>query len=76
MFFANGLIAGHWYMLYTCQKCKIRQVLFPDLSDGKSKIAATYIISCAQCGHKGFYDSDVIERYEHPLGVLDLKLAS
>jgi ribosomal protein S27E len=57
---------GAWYLMFVCEGCHIRQVLFPDLSDGKSQINATYTVDCPQCGHQGSYDSDHIQRYQHP----------
>lgn len=59
------LSPGHWYLMYTCKGCQKRQILFPDLSDGKSQIHATYIVGCLHCGQEGSYDSEVIERYQH-----------
>ena len=56
---------GVWYLLYFCQGCKTKQILFPDLSEGKSKIIATYAVACPHCGHRGSYDSENIERYQH-----------
>lgn len=60
------LIAGEWYLMFVCKGCKSRQVLFPDLSRGKAKIRATYIVTCAVCGHNDSYDNELIERYQHP----------
>jgi DNA-directed RNA polymerase subunit RPC12/RpoP len=62
----RALIPGQWYILFTCSNCKSKQILFPDLSNGKSRIRATYSVSCTQCGHRASYDSDTIERYQHP----------
>ena len=61
----HTLRRGNWYLMYLCNGCQKRQVLFPDLSNGQSKIKATYTVDCPQCGHKGSYDSDHIERYQH-----------
>jgi len=58
---------GAWYLLFTCETCKSKQVLFPDLSKGKSQITATYRVACPNCRHAGSYDSEKIERYQHPL---------
>jgi hypothetical protein len=60
------LTPGHWYLIFVCKNCATRQVLLPDLSNGTSRIVATYNVVCAQCGQEGSYDSDNIERYEHP----------
>ena len=62
------LTPGDWYLLYFCESCKSRQVLFPDLSNGTSKIKATYNVACPNCGHKDSYDTELIERYQHTLG--------
>jgi len=59
------LTTGQWYLMFVCENCKVRQVLFPDLSHGKSKINATYHVACVSCGHQGAYDSEAIERYQH-----------
>ena len=61
------LTPGSWYFLFTCENCKSKQVLFSDLSKGKSKITATYVVPCPNCRHPGAYDSEKIERYQHPL---------
>ena len=61
------LIPGEWYLRFVCQGCKSKQVLFPDLSNGESKISATYGVACPDCGHEGSYDTEVIERYQHPV---------
>jgi len=61
----HTLQPGNWYLIYVCNGCQKRQVLFPDLSDGKSKINASYIVDCPACGHNDSYDSEHIERYQH-----------
>ena len=58
---------GAWYFLFMCESCKTKQMLFPDLSNGKSKINATYSVGCPGCGHEGRYDAEKLERYQHPL---------
>jgi len=58
---------GAWYLLFLCRSCKTKQILFPDLTQGKSKLLATYIVACQSCGHKASYDGAEIERYHHPL---------
>jgi DNA-directed RNA polymerase subunit M/transcription elongation factor TFIIS len=60
------LTPGQWYLRFTCEQCQTKQVLFPDLSRGKAKIKATYVVECSSCSHKGSYDGDHIERYQHP----------
>lgn len=62
----NTLRPDEWYVCFTCQGCKAKQVLFPDLSRGKAKINASYIVTCPKCGTKASYDSEQLERYYHP----------
>jgi hypothetical protein len=40
--------------------------LFPDLSEGRAKLRATYRVVCAKCGQRGVYESETLERYQHP----------
>jgi DNA-directed RNA polymerase subunit M/transcription elongation factor TFIIS len=61
------LTPGQWYFMFTCEHCKEKEILFPDLSHGQAKIKATYVVECSRCSHKGSYDGDDIERYQHPL---------
>lgn len=58
---------GKWYLVVTCSHCQVRQPLLRDLSEGKSEIKATYRWKCPHCGHYGAYDSDKVERYQHPV---------
>jgi hypothetical protein len=62
----HTLRPGEWYLRYACNKCGSKQVLFPDLSKGTASIKGIYVVTCMQCGHKGSYDADTIERYYHP----------
>ena len=57
---------GAWYLLYTCEACHRKQVLFPDLSNGQAQFMGTYGVHCPQCKHHGFYDGEKLERYQHP----------
>lgn len=59
---------GAWYLLYTCENCKSKEILFPDLSNGTSVLVATYTVVCSKCEHQGTYDGEKIERYQHPAG--------
>jgi hypothetical protein len=61
------LTPGQWYLRFTCEECETKQILFADLTGGEAKIRATYVVECANCLHKGAYDADRIERYQHPL---------
>ena len=56
---------GAWYLVYTCEACHNKQILFPDLTDGKTKLLVTYGVICPECGHHGKYDGEKIERYQH-----------
>ena len=60
------LIPGEWYILFTCSDCRTRQILFPDLSEGRAKLRAIYKVQCVKCEYVGKYDSEVLERYQHP----------
>lgn len=60
------LIPGEWYILFTCSECKTRQILFPDLSEGHATLRATYKVECANCGRLDKYESENLERYQHP----------
>ena len=62
------LTPGEWYLLFTCEHCCKRQVLFPDLSRGKSEVRATYTVDCPECGRRASYNSEGLERYRHPEG--------
>jgi hypothetical protein len=62
-----ALIPGAWYLIYSCKSCHTRQILFPDLTRGKSKLLATYLVVCPSCLGKAAYDAEEIERYHHPL---------
>jgi hypothetical protein len=60
------LIPGEWYILFTCSECTTRQILFPDLSEGRANLRATYKVDCAKCHYSGRYESENLERYQHP----------
>jgi hypothetical protein len=60
------LVPGEWYILFTCSECKTRQILFPDLSEGRAHLRATYKVECAKCHHTSSYESETLERYQHP----------
>ena len=63
----HTLNPGDWYLRFTCTRCKSKQVLFPDLSKGTATINAIYEVTCLACGKKDRYDTDTIERYQHPV---------
>ena len=60
------LVPGEWYILFTCSDCHTRQILFPDLSEGRAKLRAIYKVQCVKCQYVGKYDSEILERYQHP----------
>ena len=61
------LMAGEWYVLFTCENCKTRQMLFPDLTAGKADLSlCSYGLDCRYCAHHAYYDNRRIERYQHP----------
>lgn len=61
------LTPGAWYLIFLCRDCNTRQVLFRDLTEGKSKLTATFTVACPGCHHKATYQGEEIERYHHPL---------
>ena len=63
----NALRPGDWYLLFTCQQCGKRQVLFPDLSRGSAKLQYAYSARCAECGHTALYEKEDLETYLHPV---------
>lgn len=60
------LVPGEWYILFTCSACHTRQILFPDLSEGRAQLRATYKVECVKCNYVGKYESEALERYQHP----------
>ena len=60
------LVPGEWYILFTCSDCQTRQILFPDLSEGRARLRAIYKVQCVKCDYVGRYDSEILERYQHP----------
>jgi hypothetical protein len=70
-----SLQPGEWYILFECDQCKARQILFPDLSKGKAVLRATYTARCRKCEHVGQYDGETLERYQHPPNADPITLA-
>ena len=64
--FKFPLIPGKWYILITCKKCEVTQVLFPDLTEGEAVLDAHYGWTCPRCGHHDYYEADDLERYQQP----------
>jgi len=60
------LVPGEWYILFTCSDCHTRQILFPDLSEGRAQLRAIYQVQCVKCNCTARYDSEILERYQHP----------
>ena len=46
---------GYWYVVVTCQQCQSTIFLFRDLTKGKSRLDANYLVTCPQCQHEGQY---------------------
>ena len=63
--FSVPLVPGEWYIVITCEKCRTKHILFPDLNRGQAKLTATYGWTCPTCQHRGDYDSTSLERYQH-----------
>jgi hypothetical protein len=59
------LVPGEWYLRFSCNACNSSQVLFPDLSEGKAEVRATYTVDCPACGYRGSYEGEDLERYQH-----------
>jgi hypothetical protein len=57
---------GEWYLVVACTACQTRSPILPDLTQGKAEIKAVYTWRCPVCGHVDQYDSEHIERYQHP----------
>jgi hypothetical protein len=54
---------GRWYIAVTCEKCKSKLVLFPDLTEGKSDLQRSgYSLICPRC--KDLTDGKA-EHYQH-----------
>jgi predicted nucleic-acid-binding Zn-ribbon protein len=58
---------GMWYVVVTCNKCKAREPLWPDLSKGKAELIGAYYFRCPICNHTQFYDDNTLEHYQCPL---------
>jgi hypothetical protein len=44
-----------WYIVVICEGCKSTVFLFADLTQGKARLDANYIVTCPRCAHKGAY---------------------
>ena len=47
---------GQWFIVVTCEQCRTMIYLFPDLTNGKSSLNASYEVICPHCHHGGIYD--------------------
>ena len=65
--FEFDLKPGEWYIFITCHNCQQTQVLFPDLTQRKSKLKAIYVWACPTCNYRGKYDSDQLVRRQGPI---------
>ena len=52
--------------LPSLQMAELTVAILRDLSEGQSKIMAVYTWRCPVCDHIDQYDSEDIERYQHP----------
>ena len=62
----SDCLPGEWYLVIRCQKCNTRHPLFHDLTKGETRINATYRWTCPECSHQDDYESEDLERYQHP----------
>jgi hypothetical protein len=46
---------GLWYVVVTCQSCLSTIFLFRDLTEGKGRLDANYIVTCPRCSHRDSY---------------------
>jgi hypothetical protein len=71
-----SLIPGEWYLLATCEYCHTRHVVELDPSKGGTLAENIYQSTCPNCRRTGFYVSDALERYQHPMGTTDAKIVT
>lgn len=59
---------GEWYLVVSCEECKIRFAFLRDLTKGQSDLSGgAFTLTCPECGHEALYRGrDQIERYQHP----------
>ena len=65
--FSVKLIPGTWYFRATCANCGAKHSLFPDPTNGGLQIRTNYRWTCPTCHHNGTYNSEELERYQHPV---------
>jgi hypothetical protein len=53
-----------WYLVVTCKRCRVRQALHRDTSQGKSALLRSYKWRCIQCHYVATYAPSEIERYQ------------
>ena len=49
--------ADSWYIIVTCEHCNSVLYLFPDLTEGKGSLSATYLVTCPHCHRQGEYEA-------------------
>jgi hypothetical protein len=54
-----------WYLVITCKRCRTRQAMHRDTSQGKSALLRSYKWQCVQCHGVATYEAREIERYQH-----------
>src|ERR1043166_395868 len=47
---------GTWYIVVTCENCKLTVFLFRDLKDGKRALEGKYVVTCPRCGYRSEYE--------------------
>jgi len=55
-------VAGEWYIAATCDDCKCRILLFPDLNNGDGNINGYVYSICPDCGCEANF---ALEHYLH-----------
>lgn len=56
---------GKWYISVVCEKCSHRTLLYHDLTEGKSDLGQSRIVStCSECDTEA---SLVVEHYQVPM---------
>jgi hypothetical protein len=54
-----------WYLVVSCKRCGVRQLIHRDLSKGKAVLLRSYTVRCMQCEQIDVYGPQEIERYYH-----------
>lgn len=54
---------GQWYIQGRCAECGLTLTLFHDLSEGRSKLYGSYLITCPKCNQQREFKP---VKYFHP----------